>query len=69
MYNASFAWDLHDGIYFYVPKAKSMAFAHAMKNILDNLPYKKAWDFVPPCPLPWDVKIGSTWGDLKEIEF
>lgn len=68
-YDAKFAWDLHDGIYFYVPKAKAMTFAAALKKLLDNLPYKQAWDFAPPCPLPWDVKIGPTWGELKEIKW
>ena len=46
-----------------------MAFAVALKKTLDNLPYKQAWGLVPPCPLPWDVKIGPTWGDLQEIKF
>lgn len=67
-YNARFAWDLHDGIYWYVPKAKSMKFAIEMRKVLDHLPYEAAWDFSPPIPLPWDAKVGTSWGDLKAVE-
>ena len=67
-YDARFAWDLHDGIYFYVPKAKSLKFAHTMRDLLFSLDYHKAWGFKSPIPLPWDAKIGPSWGSLKEIE-
>lgn len=66
-YDAHFAWDLHDGMYFYVPKHKSMKFAVEMRELLDNLPYLQAWGLKSPIPLPWDAKIGPTWGTLKEI--
>ena len=65
---AYFAWDLHDGIYLYVPKAKIKEVAATIKAMLDHLPYKKAWNFSPPIPLPWDVKVGPSWGGLKEYE-
>lgn len=68
-YDVKFAWDMHDGIYFYVPTKNVSAFAHAGKYLLDNLPYKKAWGFTPPIPLPWDCKSGKTWGSLKEFKF
>ena len=64
-----FAWDLHDGIYFYVPLDKVKAFCHEAKRRLDNLPYKRAWDFSPPIPLMWDCKVGNSWGSLKAFEF
>ncbi len=63
-YGIRFAWDLHDGLYFYCPKQFAEKAAVEMKAKLDNLPYKKAWDFTPPVPLNWDAKIGSSWGDL-----
>ena len=63
---AYFAWDLHDGIYLYVPTAKTRQIAAELKRRLDNLPYARAWGFTPPIPLPWDVKIGPSWGQLKE---
>jgi DNA polymerase-1 len=36
-----------------------------MKYLLDNLPYKKAWGFEPPIPLPWDCHVGKSWGEMK----
>jgi len=63
-----FAWELHDGLYFYVPLAKADRAQTEIKTLLDNLPYKKAWDFVPPIPLPWDCKLGTSWGQLKEVK-
>lgn len=65
---AQFAWDLHDGLYWWVPDAKLEAAAAACKKLLANLPYKEAWDFTPPIPLPWDAKIGPGWGYLKEFK-
>lgn len=62
---ARFAWDLHDGIYLWVPDDKVAAAAVRIKHLLDNLPYKEAWGFVPPIPLPWDCKSGKAWGELK----
>lgn len=66
---AYFAWDLHDGIYLYVPDDQVEGAAYAIKSRLDSLPYKDAWDFTPPIKLPWDCKVGPSWGDLKEYKF
>ena len=63
---ARFAWELHDGVYFYVPDEHVARAAVEMKFLLDNLPYQRAWGFTPPIPLPWDVKAGKSWGSLKE---
>ena len=65
-YGIRFAWDLHDGIYFYVPDRHVERAAVEIKYLLDNLPYAKAWGFSPPIPLPWDCKVGGSWGTLKE---
>ena len=64
---AYFAWDLHDGIYLYVPDAHVERAITDIKQRLDHLPYEKAWGFSPPIPLPWDVKVGASWGALKEV--
>lgn len=63
---AVFAWELHDGIYLYVPDAMVERAATEIPYLLANLPYKKAWGFTPPIPLPWDCKFGKSWGELKE---
>lgn len=66
---AYFGWDLHDGLYFYVPNAQVARAAVIMKYRLDNLPYKEAWGFTPPIPMPWDCSTGGSWGTLKNWEF
>jgi DNA polymerase I-like protein with 3'-5' exonuclease and polymerase domains len=67
-HGARFAWDLHDGIYFWVPDSKVEKLAVEGKRLLDNLPYREAWGFTPPIPLPWDCKFGGGWGALKEFK-
>lgn len=62
-----FAWDLHDGIYLYIPDAKVEKAINEIRNLLDNLPYERAWGFSPPIRLNWDAKVGKSWGGLKEV--
>lgn len=64
-----FAFDLHDGLYFYVPTSKVQDAAYTIKEILDTLPYEAVWNFKPPIPLPWDCKVGPSWGDLVPFKF
>lgn len=63
---AYFGWDLHDGIYLYVPDRKVEKAVADIQQMLDNLPYARAWGFTPPIPMPWDCKVGKAWGSLKE---
>lgn len=65
-HQAYFWFEMHDGIYFIVPKARTAQFVTEGKQLLANLPYKRAWGFTSPIPLPWDAKVGTNWGDLKE---
>ncbi len=66
---AYFAWDLHDGIYIYVPEHMAESAARSIKYLLDNLPYKRAWGQDFSVPLNWDCKLGPSWGQLKEMDF
>jgi DNA polymerase I-like protein with 3'-5' exonuclease and polymerase domains len=63
-----FAYDLHDGLYWWIPTSKLEKAAADASRILANLPYRDAWGFTPSVPLPWDAKIGPGWGDLKEFK-
>lgn len=63
-----FAWDLHDGLYWWVPIEKVERARVEMGHLLNNLPYRKAWGFTPPIQLPWDCKLGYSWGTLKEVK-
>lgn len=64
-----FMFDLHDGLYLAVPSAIRPKAVDIMKQMLDNLPYQRAWGFTPPIPMPWDCKVGKAWGRLKEVKF
>ena len=63
-----FAWDLHDGLYFYIPKAVTADAVPRIKHILDNLPYKRAWGVDLPIPMTFDAKVGPAWGSLRKWE-
>lgn len=64
-----FLFDLHDGLYMALPSAIRPKAVIEMKRMLDNLPYRQAWGFEPPIPMPWDCKVGKAWGRLKEVQF
>ena len=66
-YGAQFAWDLHDGLYFFVPSARTKEFIVEALRRLDHLPYKEAWGYTPSIPMPWDAKWGSSWGTMKKF--
>lgn len=68
-YGARLALDLHDGLYFYAPIATVDKFMVEMKDTLDHLDYVGAWGYTPTIPLPFDAKVGSSWGSLKEVTF
>lgn len=62
------AWDLHDGLFFYVPNYMMQhEIVLGMVKILNNLPYEKAWGWKPQVAFPVEAKIGDCWGNLKEI--
>lgn len=63
---ARFLLDLHDGIYLLVPDRYAKKAAAHIQAELDALPYAQCWNYMPPIPLPWDVKMGKAWGALKK---
>lgn len=64
-----FLFDLHDGLYLLIPTRIRQKAANEIKRRLDNLPYQQAWGFTPPIPMPWDGKVGKSWGRMKELQF
>ena len=64
-----FGFDLHDGLYFYIPDGKVERTAIDIKHRLDHLPYQEAWGFTPPIPMPFDCKVGGSWGTLREWKY
>lgn len=61
-----FMLDMHDGLYFLIPDEFVDEAAPTIKRMLDNLPYKQAWGVDLPIPMPWDCKVGRSWGQLTE---
>ena len=62
-----FLMELHDGMFFKVPRRHAERAAVDLKYLLSNLPYKRAWGVNLPIQFPVDVKHGPHWGALKEI--
>ena len=67
-FDGYFAFDLHDGLYSFLPKNKSKAFIADVKPLLDDLPYGPTWGFIPPVPMTFDAKIGPNWGALHNFQ-
>jgi DNA polymerase-1 len=63
-----FYFELHDGLFIVVPDDKAEKAAHEVKHLLSNLPYKRAWGVDLPIQFPVDAKMGSSWGELKEVK-
>lgn len=66
-YDGRFYFELHDGLFFVIPKRYSERAVHEIKHILSNLPYKRAWGVDLPIQFPVDAKVGPSWGQLKEV--
>lgn len=63
-----YAWDLHDALFIYVrDDDRALATVKRIRSKLDNLPYHRAWGWTPSVALPWDAKMGKTWGALKSV--
>jgi DNA polymerase I-like protein with 3'-5' exonuclease and polymerase domains len=63
------AWDLHDGIYYFVKiQDLSKDLVLRVKDTLDNLDYKAAWGWEPTVQILWDAAVGATWGTEREVK-
>jgi DNA polymerase-1 len=63
-----FYFELHDGLFFILPKARSKEGMFKLRYALSNLPYEKIWGVKFPIKFPVDGKIGPSWGQLKGVE-
>lgn len=62
-----FAFDLHDGIFFWLDVQYDDALILEAREMLNNLPYESAWGWVPSVPIPWDAAAGLNWGEMEEL--
>jgi len=61
-----FYMELHDGLFVIVPHRHADRAVAEIKQLLSNLPYRKAWGVNLPVQFPVDAKRGRTGGQLKE---
>jgi DNA polymerase I len=62
------AWDLHDGMYFFVPDSMMRDdVILEMIEIASNLNYEKAWGWAPQVKFPVEAKVGDNWAELKSF--
>lgn len=65
----TYAFNVHDGIFFYVPiNSDTERRILEARTMLSNLPYKQMWNWTPTIPFPFDCSVGETWGTLEEWE-
>lgn len=64
--NGKFAFELHDGVFLYIPDEYAEKAVSNIKRLLSNLPYTSAWGVHLPIQFPVDAKWGKSWGSLKE---
>jgi len=64
---AIFTLDLHDGIWYYLPEKNAKELALDMKNELNRTNWSRLWNRDIKLPLPFGVKIGPTFGEVKSI--
>ena len=61
--------EIHDEVIYLCPNSYDPATeCDKVKTVLNNLPYKEAWDYEPTVPFTWTVKWGYDWGTLEEVK-
>jgi DNA polymerase-1 len=61
--------DMHDAAFSLIPDTSAgYDLALAVQKIMSNLPYEQYYKWAPIVKLPVDLKIGKSWGTLKEIK-
>lgn len=67
-YEGRFYYELHDGMFVIVKNEYAERAAHELRDLLSNLPYKRAYGLSLPIQFPVDAKMGASWGDLVELK-
>jgi len=62
-----FAYDLHDGLHFWVKEDVSDDTLIEARDMLDQMDYEKEWGVQMRVPLTWDVSVGPRWSELEEL--
>ena len=65
---AIFPLDLHDGLWYYLPKEHSRELLLDMQSALNKVNWSALWNADVHLPLPFDAKIGTSFGNVKELK-
>lgn len=65
---AIFALDLHDGLWYYLPKPHARELLLDMKSYMNSVNYETIWNKEIPIPLPFDAQLGTSFGSVHEIK-
>ena len=68
MFDGKLLFELHDGVYMMFPQPKAEKALHTIGRALNTLPYSKIFNIELPIQFPVDAKLGTTWGDLQEVD-
>lgn len=64
---ARFVLDLHDGIWYYLPEDHAQELARDMRDYLNQTNWSKLWNKEILLPLPFDAKIGPSFGEVRNV--
>lgn len=60
--------NVHDSVVLDVPKSEVKVISSLVKDIFENPPLEKYFNFALKVPLKIDIKFGRTWGDTESYE-
>lgn len=64
-----FAFDLHDGLFFYADiNDQLLPLMTEARDILNNIDYEKYWGWEPSIPMLWDAAVGIDWGKMRGLK-
>lgn len=59
--------DLHDGLWYGLPEEGALELALEMQNHINQVNFSEVWNKEIAIPLPFDLKFGTTFGNVKEV--
>lgn len=62
-----FYLDLHDGMYFLVPRTSRLSYLQHIMGTLDSIDYSKYWGVDLPVPYVWEGSFGPDWGHKIDV--
>jgi DNA polymerase I-like protein with 3'-5' exonuclease and polymerase domains len=61
--------DFHDALFFLVPdNSDGEGLAVHVRDVLNNLPYDKVFNWKPKVPMPVGLSMGHVWGKLEGVK-